>query len=144
MTDKRTRAELLTENFHLSNIAGNLAKENSLLRAQVDSGGVATLQATIVTLEARVAELEEALREKELAYSHLASDSESYEQEARDLGERVEQLEQASDPNEICDHVHEFLRSEHLVPAALDAPLRLAPHSYRVGLHEAIQKVVNQ
>ncbi len=140
MTDRRTRNELLTEVFHLSNIAGNLAKENSQLRALVDSGGVPALKETIATLEKRVAELEVALAEKEHDYAELVSDSESYQKENAELDERVEKLTEASDPDAICDHVHEFLRSEHVVPTALDAPLRLAPHSYRIGLYEAVQK----
>jgi hypothetical protein len=141
MTDRRTRDELLTEVFHLSNIAGNLAKENSQLRALVDSGGVPALKETIATLETRVAELEEALSAKEHDYADLVDESESYQKENAELDERIEKLTEASDPDAICDYVHEFLRSERVVPPSLDAPLGLAPHSYRTGLYEAVQKV---
>jgi len=130
-------SDLQTEVFNLSNIAGNLAKENSLLRARVES-----MQHRADDLEALVEQLRESLAAKEQDYADCETERACLEKTNADFEERINDLEEASDPETISEEVHDFLRSLGLLPASLDAPIKLAPHAYITGLHEAIQKAV--
>ena len=130
-------SDLQTEVFHLSNIAGNLAKENTLLRGRVDS-----MQRRTDELEALVEQLRGECRAKHKDYEASERERASFEKANAELEERIEDLEEASDPETISAEVHDFMRSLGLLPASLDAPIKLAPHSYITGLYEAIQKAV--
>jgi len=130
-------SDLQTEVFNLSNIAGNLAKENALLRGRVDS-----MQRRTEALEALVEQLREALAAKEKDYLDCETERACLEKTNADFEERINFLEEASDPDTISAEVHDFMRSLGFMPAALDAPIKLAPHTYINGLYEAIQKAV--
>jgi predicted nucleic acid-binding Zn-ribbon protein len=134
---KPKQSDLQTEIFNLSNIAGNLAKENALLRGRVDS-----MQHRTDALEALVEQLRGEVRAKHKDYEDRETERASLEKENAELEERIEDLEEASDPDTISAEVHDFMRSEGLLPVSLDAPLFLAPAHYITGLYEAIQKAV--
>lgn len=95
---------------------------------------VEQLEARIVALEQANAELRRDLREEQ-------KERKSHEDAARGLCQRIKELEAMTDPDEICEYVHDFLRAANALPGALDAPLKLAPHDYRTGLYDAVQKV---
>lgn len=134
---KPKQADLQTEVFNLSNIAGNLAKENSLLKGRVEN-----MQHRTDALEELVEQLREALAAKERDYQDCETERACLEKTNADFEERINDLEEASDPETISAEVHDFMRSLGFLPASLDAPIKLAPHSYITGLHEAIQKAV--
>ena len=114
-----------------------LRGKNQELTAEITQLRCEDRNATIIDLQEQVAALTEELRlERE--------ENASYKREAAEHSERIEQLEALTDADAISEEVHQFYRSEHLVPESLDAPLFLAPHVYRIGLYEAIQKVVTQ
>ncbi len=134
---KPKQSDLQTEVFYLSNIAGNLAKENSLLRGRVDS-----MQHRTDALETLVEQLREALAAKEKDLADCEQERVCLEKTNEQFEERINALEEASDPETISAEVHDFMRSLGLLPASLDAPIFLAPHDYVIGLYEAIQKAV--
>ena len=134
---KPKQSDLQTEIFNLSNIAGNLAKENAMLRTRSKAQEIANEK-----LEELVEQLREELLTKTKDYEDCETERASFEKENAELQERIEDLEEASDPETISAEVHDYLRSLGLLPASLDAPIKLAPHTYITGLYEAIQKAV--
>jgi len=134
---KPEQSDLQTEVFHLSNIAGNLAKENALLRSRVEN-----MQRRTDDLEALIEQLRGEVRTKHKDYEDCETERAALEKENAELEERIEDLEEASDPETISAEVHDFLRTLGFMPASLDAPIYLAPHTYITGLYEAIQKAV--
>jgi chromosome segregation ATPase len=89
-------------------------------------------------------ELHERLEAAEAARDEAQSECEDSDKEIDKLREEVtdleKQLEELSPPEPlvIAAAAHDYLRDSRLLPAHLDAPLRLAPHDYLMGLTGAI------
>jgi chromosome segregation ATPase len=91
---------------------------------------IATLENQIEDLRAELASATEATEESE-------KETEALRTEITDLEKQIEELT-PPDATVLAAAVHDYLRDARLLPARLDAPLRLAPHDYLTGLTGAV------
>lgn len=95
------------------------------------------------TKDDRIAVLENELRKTTEACEHAKSDAESAEEASGEFQKKIEELEEeieklTADPEMVASACHDWLRSCRLLPANLDAPLKVLPHEYRMGFQSAV------
>lgn len=99
-----------------------------------------TLSEKIATLENELRLTQEARDSAESELSSLEERETELEKEVADLEKKIEDLEEklGAEPMAIAIAVHDYLRDERLLPAHLDAPLRVLPHGYLCGMLNTI------
>jgi hypothetical protein len=91
---------------------------------------ISELKSDLVELGEHLSEVKEELAEK---------DDTANDESAAALDKLLAEL---PEPMAFAAELHDYLRSEGLLPVALDAPFALAPHAYRVGLTEIAENAI--